>query len=194
VASWYLAPSLAVLRDEINRRWPGRDRTSDGTIGDAAHQATRSDHNPNARGSVNAFDIDEDGIDLAAVFAAVRRHPSARYWIYEGWLYHRDRGWRPETYTGPNPHDRHAHLSIDQTVAAEQDRRPWGLLEDELTKDELVAACRIAVHGLLKEAADGSTATGRQVRDYLRAVVPGAELAAGEVADTIGRRLTGGSA
>jgi hypothetical protein len=126
--AWYLAPSLAVLRTEINTRWPGRDRASDGTIGDRRHQLSRSDHNENARGSVNAADFDEDGIDFDEVFEAIKRHPSARYVIYEETLYHRDRGWQPEDYNGDNPHDRHFHLSIDQTRTAEQDRRPWGLL------------------------------------------------------------------
>lgn len=35
--SWTLAPSLARLLDEVNRRWPNRDKRSDGTIGDRAH-------------------------------------------------------------------------------------------------------------------------------------------------------------
>jgi len=125
--AWYLAPSLAVLRAEINARWPNRDRASDGTIGDAAHSATTSDHNPNSRGSVNAMDVDEDGIDFDAIFAAIKRHPSARYVIYERKLYHRLRGWRAETYSGSNPHDHHFHISIDQTREAEQDTRPWGI-------------------------------------------------------------------
>lgn len=127
MASYYLAPSLAILRDEINARWPGRDHTSDGWIGDAAHQASKSDHNPNSRGSVNAIDVDEDGPDFPTVFAAIKRHPSARYVIYERKLYHRDRGWKAEDYDGVNPHDKHFHLSIDQTREAEQDRRSWGL-------------------------------------------------------------------
>ena len=136
----YLAPSLAVLRAEINARWPRRDHTSDGWIGDQRHQATTSDHNPNARGSVDALDVDEDGIDFAVVFAAIRLHPSARYVIYERRLYHRLRGWRSEPYYGVNPHDHHFHLSIDQTVRAEQDRRPWGLLEDDMDPQEIAAA------------------------------------------------------
>jgi hypothetical protein len=126
--TWYLAPSLAVLRSEINARWPGRDRASDGTIGDAAHQASTSDHNPNSRGSVDAMDVDEDGVDFGVIFAAIKRHPSARYVIYERTLYHRLRGWRPEAYSGTNPHDHHFHISIDQTRTAEQDTRSWGLL------------------------------------------------------------------
>lgn len=177
--SYYLAPALAVLRAEIDTRWPRRDRASDGWIGDARHQASPSDHNPNTRGSVNALDVDEDGLDFATVFAAIRRHPSARYVIYERRLYHRLRGWRPEPYSGVNPHDKHFHVSIDQTREAEQDRRPWGLLEVEMTEAEIIAATRKGVHGLLKEAAAAAgmknvgepTATGRQVRDYLGAVL-----------------------
>ena len=136
----YLAPSLALLRAEINQRWPHRDHTSDGWIGDQRHQATKSDHNPNGRGSVDALDVDEDGIDFAVVFAAIKRHPSARYVIYERRLYHRLRGWRPEQYNGVNPHDKHFHVSIDQTREAEQDRRPWGLLEVDMDPQEIAAA------------------------------------------------------
>lgn len=132
--SYYLAPSLDTLRDEINARWPGRDKKSDGWIGDIGHQGTTSDHNPNSRGSVNAIDIDEDGIDLQAVFAAVKKHPAARYWIYERKLYHRLRGWKPEDYKGTNPHDKHAHLSIEQDRDAEQDRRPWGIAKPSKPK------------------------------------------------------------
>lgn len=179
MSGYYLAPSLVVLRAEIDTRWPHRDRTSDGWIGDTAHQARPSDHNPNSRGSVNAIDVDEDGLDFATVFARIRRHPSARYVIYERRLYHRLRGWRPEPYSGTNPHDKHFHVSIDQTREAEQDRRPWGLLEVEMTEAEIIAATRKGVHGLLKEAAAAAgmknvgepTATGRQVRDYLGAVL-----------------------
>lgn len=48
------------LRNQVNRRWPKRDKRSDGWIGDKAHQARKSDHNPDRRGFVHAIDIDAD--------------------------------------------------------------------------------------------------------------------------------------
>ena len=50
------------LRDQVNRRWPKRDKASDGWIGDAAHLArgSASDHTPNKAGVVHAIDIDEN--------------------------------------------------------------------------------------------------------------------------------------
>ena len=48
------------LRDQIDRRWPKRDKKSDGWIGDQAHSARISDHNPNKSGIVHAIDIDEN--------------------------------------------------------------------------------------------------------------------------------------
>ena len=48
------------LRDQIDRRWPKRDKSSDGWIGDRAHASRASDHNPNKAGVVHAIDIDEN--------------------------------------------------------------------------------------------------------------------------------------
>lgn len=56
------------LRDQVNKRWPSRDKASDGWIGDAAHAARDgwgtngrgSYHNPDPNGIVHAIDLDED--------------------------------------------------------------------------------------------------------------------------------------
>lgn len=139
MAAWYLAPSLAVLRDEVDTRWPWRDRASDGTIGDEAHQGTNSDHNPNSRDSVDAWDMDKDGVAVGEVIAAFQRHPSSNYWIWNREIADKDDGWRRRPYNGDNPHTQHVHFSIRQTATAEQDTRSWGLVDNmPLTTEQAV--------------------------------------------------------
>jgi hypothetical protein len=58
--SWKLAAAAVTLRDQVNKRYPKRDKASDGTIGDRAHRRRISDHNPDKSGYVMALDIDED--------------------------------------------------------------------------------------------------------------------------------------
>ena len=126
--SWHLAPSLQKLRDEVNAKWPNRSKSHDGTIGDRAHSARRSDHNPNGRGSVNAIDITAKGIDVDALIDAAKRHPSVRYIIHNRRIMNRDIGnFRSRPYHGSNPHDAHVHISIYQRASAENDTRSWGL-------------------------------------------------------------------
>lgn len=56
------------LRDQVNKKWPNRDKASDGWIGDSKHQANQgwgtngkgSYHNPDPNGIVHAIDLDED--------------------------------------------------------------------------------------------------------------------------------------
>jgi hypothetical protein len=55
-----LVAAGVTLRNQTNKKWPNRDRRSDGWIGDRAHQARVSDHNPDKNGWVHAIDIDHD--------------------------------------------------------------------------------------------------------------------------------------
>lgn len=125
MASWYEAPVLVRLKDDLNMRWPGRDHRSDGSIGDAAHAARSSDHNPAASGVVRARDIDKDGIHVPTVMAALLLHPSTRYVIYSRKIYHIDNLFKPKVYTGSNPHTGHLHVSIEHTKAAEVSKMHW---------------------------------------------------------------------
>ncbi|MEU6387664.1 hypothetical protein ABZ847_29370 [Streptomyces bauhiniae] len=165
MTDWHLAPALTVLRNEINARWPHRDRTSDGSIGDAAHQAGTSDHNPNGRGSVNAIDVDRDGVDVPAILAAVERHPSAHYWIFNRQIADRDDGWKRRPYSGSNPHDKHVHVSIRQSQAAEQDRRPWGLIAKGDSMSEKAEQQIAEMHAIITAWRSGmpKTPDGRNV-------------------------------
>lgn len=117
--SYKLAGSLVQLRAQVNERWPGRDKKSDGWIGDASHNARKSDHNPDysAGGVVRALDIDKDGIIVAELLAAVVGEPRVAYVIWNRRIWTHAKGWQP--YSGSNPHTGHVHISIRHTKAAE---------------------------------------------------------------------------
>jgi hypothetical protein len=123
--AWHVAPSLVRLRDEVNARWPKRDKGSDGSIGDAAHSARFSDHNPNDRNSVNALDIDKDGIDAKWLVSRLIKHPAVQYVIFNRTIWSRTDGFKPRRYHGSNPHTMHIHVSIRQTVGAESTKTKW---------------------------------------------------------------------
>ena len=127
------AHSLTVLLGEVNRAFPNRDKASDGWLGDAAHAARKSDHNPNSRGVVDARDFDIDDRDpnkdlRTLLIKAAIHHPATNYVISNGKIYERSNGFRARDYTGSNGHFHHVHVSIQQTVAAENSNRPWYLL------------------------------------------------------------------
>ncbi|MGW4465100.1 peptidoglycan-binding domain-containing protein [Micromonospora sp. NPDC004704] len=129
-AGYHLAPTLKVLRDEVDRRWPHRDRASDGWIGDPAHQATTSDHNPDSDNrSVNALDIDKDGIDPMLVVRMCIAHPSTQYVIFDRTIWSRTRKFAAARYTGSNPHDKHLHVSVSHTRSLETSTRGWGIAD-----------------------------------------------------------------
>ena len=134
--SWKLAAAADTLRNQVNSRYPKRDKSSDGTIGDQAHRRRISDHNPDRTGYVMALDIDEDfgSPGAAQVFADqlmwhMRTSGDKRIKniVYEGkvasgtypdkfWV------WRSEPRLG---HKHHIHISFDQ--AAKHDGRPFPL-------------------------------------------------------------------
>lgn len=120
-----LAPSLARLRTSINTRWPNRDHSSDGWIGDKAHQGRTSDHNPDMWGIVHALDIDRDGVHIPTLIAAAILHPSTRYVIYWKRIYHVNDLMRPKRYTGNNPHTGHVHVSIEHRTQDENSKVAW---------------------------------------------------------------------
>jgi hypothetical protein len=121
-----IPPSIRAAFAEANARWPIRSRASDGSVGDAAHSARASDHNPDARGVVHAFDLTHDptrGVDCNALANQVLADPRVKYVIWNHRINSRDgRGWR--SYSGSNPHTHHMHVSI-HAGAAENDTRPW---------------------------------------------------------------------
>lgn len=126
----YLAGSLRHLFREVDAVWPDRDRSTDGWIGDPAHQARKSDHNPDSRGIVHAIDIDRDGIDpYFVVGRAARLELPASYIIYNRQIWSRKRDFDPRPYTGENPHTSHIHVSIMYGVEWEADEWEWGIAD-----------------------------------------------------------------
>lgn len=130
--SWRLAKSLATLRDQINAKYPNRSKSDDGTIGDARHQASVSDHNPDSGGVVRAMDITHDpahGMDTYALAETLRlnRDPRIKYVISNGRIWSSGvapYSWR--AYGGSNRHDRHVHISVVADKRAD-DTSPWKL-------------------------------------------------------------------
>lgn len=132
----------ARLRDQVNDRFPNRDTRSDGWIGDAAHAARLSDHNPDRAGVVHAIDLDENmGVGRWRNGATAQRLASelvayaasglpgsnrVKYVVYENhiasptyraawWT------WRPGSWG----HTAHIHVSF--TDHADHDARVWPL-------------------------------------------------------------------
>lgn len=141
----FLTPALSQLRDEIDARWPNRDKTSDGWIGDPAHASRHSDHNPEPDGSVDAIDVTHDpsdGPDCDQLAEQVKDDPRIEgggyvIWNWRIWNPSISRTWRP--YTGSNGHTHHMHVSVADRL--QNDTSPWlegddlmGVGEDILKK------------------------------------------------------------
>jgi hypothetical protein len=110
---------------------PGRNKSSDGTIGDLSHQNRPSDHNPNKDGVVTAIDITHDpahGVDAGQIAEMLRlsRDPRIKYVISNRRIFSSQKQpwqWRP--YNGPNAHTHHVHLSVVGDKALYDDTQPW---------------------------------------------------------------------
>lgn len=124
------AHSLATLLSQVNAMAPNRGKGSDGWIGDSAHAATKSEHNPNAAGVVRAIDITHDpahGFDSWAFadMLRVRADPRIYYVISNGRIANPGQPWRK--YNGSNPHDHHVHISVAAAASKYDDAKPWDI-------------------------------------------------------------------
>lgn len=140
---WRLAKSLIQLRAELDTIYPKRDRSSDGSIGDAAHASRTSDHNPwvhdhNEQPIVTAIDIDKDigpgfvSRDLAE-WLRQRRDPRIKYAISNGQMFssygnNARKAWEWGVYTGSNAHKEHMHLSVLDREPLFDSQTPWNII------------------------------------------------------------------
>jgi hypothetical protein len=114
--SWRLARGLERLRQQVNAKYPNRGKAADGTIGDRAHAARASDHNP-VRGVVHALDLTHSpgkGYDAHAHADRIRQSKDGRvkYIISNRRITSAKTGWSWAAYRGSNPHSGHVHYSI----------------------------------------------------------------------------------
>lgn len=156
MSGWVLTKGLQSLRSQVNAAFPDRDKASDGTIGDQAHMAETSGHNPDdTPGShpeyddhdgireVRAWDMDSDlsmhRVTAQMVVDHIRNLPGVgtylRYMIYDRLIYEASRDWRSRAYTGPSPHTEHIHFSGQRTQAADNNTTFDYRLEDLVALD-----------------------------------------------------------
>lgn len=115
-----LSAAAKKLRTQVNLKWPHRDKSSDGTVGDARHAATKSDHNPDRDGWVRALDLDADldaGKETSTYLAdqlriAAKNDKRIAYIIHAGKIASPKRRWKWRKYDGINPHHKHIHISF----------------------------------------------------------------------------------
>lgn len=159
--AWVLTKQLQAFRDQMNAAFPDRDRTSDGTIGDAAHAASSSGHNPDltanaeyedgdAKDEVRAIDVDADTGDPDVSMEDIVQHLlkmaragklwMIRYMIFDRRIWSAVDGWAQREYGGPNPHTAHLHLSGAYTQSADEDVDADYHLEDlvALSSDDAI--------------------------------------------------------
>jgi Putative peptidoglycan binding domain len=133
--AWHTAAAINVLLSQCNTFAPHRSRLSDGTIGDARHQAlgNASDHNPWYHNTVTAVDITHDptrGMDCDRLANGIIQLSDKRrkYLIWNRRIFEFRPGFRDSgrwaSYSGPDPHTSHLHLSVMPDTSCEL-VNPW---------------------------------------------------------------------
>lgn len=139
--AWRVARSLDKLLAQVNGLAPNRDKSSDGSIGDAAHASRKSDHNPwitdSGQGVVTARDITHDpadGVDcnILAETLTASRDPRIKYIIWNRHILNssavtKTKAWTWRPYSGSNPHTHHMHLSVLPSKALYDSTSDWNI-------------------------------------------------------------------
>lgn len=152
MVNWVVDRGLLVLRDQVDEMAPTRRKGSDGTIGDPAHQARTSKHNPehppppgNPDYQVDALDLTHDperGADMASVTERIRlsRDPRVNLVIFNRRKFssypvpgHAAWTWRPHD---GDPHTGHAHIEVNDTH--HDDTRPWSIGMNQADEKALI--------------------------------------------------------
>lgn len=194
--SWRLAKSLTNLRKQVNAEYPKRSKDRDGTIGDAAHAATASDHNPNPSGVVCALDLTHDpknGFDAHALAEHLRvhRHPNLRYIISNariaGW-------WNGWTWEASSGHTQHIHVSVGnhgvadgQTTSNYDSTKDWNITKEEIMEK---TAYKYLIKGVLNRSVtkeDEKKHLGKDPNDVILELVKWSEKHNRSYGQTVGQ-------
>lgn len=133
-----LAKSLEVLRAQVNQQWPKRSKLADGWIGDAAHAARSSDHNPwiedGADRVVSAIDLTHDPANnfdsyRFADMLLANKDPRIKYIISNRRIAsgtdQSQPAWKWRPYNGANAHDKHVHISVKSAKTFYDNQKEW---------------------------------------------------------------------
>jgi hypothetical protein len=115
--------AIAVLR-QATALFPKRKRMSDGLLPSLAHvkQNPNSDHNTGL--AVDLTHDPKNGVDCEELFERFKEDDRVSYLIFRRRIWSRADGPGPaRAYTGPNPHDKHLHVSI--RASRRNDTSPW---------------------------------------------------------------------
>ena len=120
----YLCKAGETLRNQVNAKYPDRDKTSDGWVADARHIAQGTSHHiPLApTGVVRALDVDKDlsgrpKPDLMPYLADQLRSIAKTdgridYLIFNSRIASKKKNWAWRPYSGINAHKHHLHISF----------------------------------------------------------------------------------
>jgi len=185
-----LIPCLKTLFSEFDTIAPGRDKGTDGWIGDTSHSASSSDHNPDETGNtperdsdnvdeVHAIDVDKDLREnytmedcVQYLLSECRKSGTSgkdrgrlKYIIYNRRIWEGP-NWSQQSYSGSNPHDKHAHFSAEYSSAQEADTNTWGLISkfgdvvDSAQEDRIAEKTMNKVWGRMFNRPDGPDHNG----------------------------------
>lgn len=193
--AWIVVPPLVEVKEQLDKRFPKRDKKTDGTIGNLAHQGSPSSHNPDRTGNpehrdgdskdeVRARDIDKDlndagGVvmeDVVQLWVKLARAGVlwwVRYIIYNGRIWHKSDGFKTRVYTGSNQHEGHVHVTNDFTQKADEAKGTnWHLsdLKKPTTPKPTTPKPKPPAVNVLKKGSTGQSVI--HLQDFLRRVFP----------------------